>query len=171
MADINDINDLVTRGALEFAIEDIDEALEVLPNRLKEVAGRAAVEGKEFWSEEAGRRLNTTRNRYQAALYIQEDFGAAGGLTIGMHPTDKLVIAIEEGAPGFDLKPGFLKGAARRVIPIPNPPKDMRVVTDQQGSDKWMHPGWDGMNLVDETDKQLDDVIIPKHLNELFDKL
>ncbi len=166
-----DVRDFMQRAALELAIEDLDESFGQIPDRIEEASAKAAEEAKKFWSEEAGRRLNTTRNRYQAALYIDEEFGEDGGLVITMHDTDKLVIAIEEGSPGFDLKPGFLKGGSRRVIPIPSPPKDMRVVTDTQGTDKWMHPGWDGLELAQETDKHIDEVIVPRHLNEIFENL
>ena len=47
----------------------------------------------------------------------------------------------------------------------------MRIVTSGMGDTKWMHPGFPGINLVEETDKQLDEVIIPKHLEELFKSL
>lgn len=171
---MDDINDFVNRAALEFAVEDFEESTEKLQDKLSDVAYKAAEDGKTFWSEEAGRRLNTTRNRYQESLYIYEDFSE--GVVIGMQPADKLVLAIEEGAPGFDLKPGFRKGqpGSSRMIPMAQPPSAnsaARFYFSDQRPDAWMHPGWKGMNLVDETDKQLDDIIIPKHLNELFDSL
>ncbi len=172
MPDYNiSIRSLVQHAAVEFAVEEFEEVFDRLPDKIDVAVSAAATEAQQFWSEEAGRKLNTTRLRYQQSLYIYEDFTSSEGTVIGMHTEDKLVIAIEEGAPGFDLKPGFLKGGTRRVIPIPNPPKDMRVVTAGQGDDKWMHPGWPGLDLVGETDKQLDTVIIPKHLNKLFDSL
>jgi len=165
-----EVRDLVQRAAVEFAVEEFDESFGKLPDKLDEIAKIAAEEGKQFWSEEAGRMLNSTRQRYQQALHVAEDFSGAGGIIIRMHTEDELVVAIEEGRPGFDMKPGLLKGAALRVIPI-GPVKDMRTVTSGMGDDKWMHPGWRGLKLVEMTDIQLDTVIIPKHLNELFDNL
>lgn len=167
MADI-DVNGLVQRAAVEYAVEDFDSSMGTLESRMDMAIQSAAAEGMQFWSEEAGRVLNTTRHRYQQALYIYEDFSGESGTVIGLGAEDKLVVAIEEGAGPFDLKPGFLKGRNKAVIPIGNP-RVARTVTDE--STGWIHPGWVALNLVVETDKQLDDVIVPKYLQELFGSL
>jgi hypothetical protein len=162
------IRNFVNRAALEFVVEEM-EGLDDLPDRLDDLAWRAAEEAKEFWREEAGRMLNTTRLRYQGAIEIYEDF-QDGGLVVGMNMGDQLVIDIEEGKPAYDLKPGFMGGRTHRVIPI-KPPGDMRSVVAGAGDAKWTHPGFRGLDLAGETDKQLDNVIIPKYLDELFNKL
>lgn len=68
---------------------------------------RIALAGKNFWKSEAGRRLKTSRKRYQEAV----DFDILGSLDAVIAISDTFAADIEFGAPGFDMKPGFMKGA------------------------------------------------------------
>jgi len=166
---IDTINRLLESYIAEMAYDEIDMAAENIENHLDDTIYGIAREALEFWRNEAGRTLNTTRLRYQSALYIYEDFSEGTVISLTTQ-NDSLLDAIENGATGFDMKPGLLKGAVRRVIPIGDKP-DFRTVSTSQGSDKWMHPGWEGINLKDVTDDYIDDVLIPKHLEKLLEKL
>ncbi len=156
--------------AVEWAVEEM-ELPDDLDKRLDDLAYEAAVLAKQFWSEEAGRLLNTTRLRYQQSLEIYEDF-SGGGVVIGMNPKAKLSIAQEEGRPSYNLRATHLTGGAvRRVIPYPGASKDMRTMTADQADSKWQHPGFTALNLAEATENQLDRVIVPRLLNKLFDSL
>lgn len=164
-----DISEFVRRAAIEMAVEDIDESFGNLDDLVDNAVQDAADDALEFWEQEAGRMLNTTRKRYQESLYIYEDF-SEGGVVIGMNEQDPLVLNIEKGAEPYSMQEGLLGGSELRVIPI-GPPRDMRAIHSGTDPSKWTHPGFEGLDLAGETDKQLDEVIVPKHLQAIFDKL
>lgn len=165
---MKNITHILNSAAIEFALEDLPDA-EALKTEIDKASWRAANKAKQYLIEESGRKLKTTRSRYANAIYIYEDF-MEGGIVVGVDNKDPLVDAIENGAPGFDMKPGLLKGRKIRVIPL-NKGKDMRTVSAGHGSDKWMHPGWQGLHLIEVLDEELDNTIIPDELNEMFIRL
>ena len=136
-----------------------------------EAAYKASHEAKQFWEEEASRRLKSTRSRYIKALYIYESFGE--GVVIGINTqADPLVKAIEEGAPAFDMKPGLLAGSKKRTIPVGNNPVAFRTVsTQQRGEGVFTHPGWSGLHLEKEVRHELHSKILPKHLERVLANL
>lgn len=161
------VTDAVLRSAIELTVEET-EKFEELPDMVVEAAREIGADALHYWRTQAGMMLNTTRERYQQALEVSEDF--SDGVVVRMKEDDKLVVAIECGKQSFDLKPGFLKGRPARVIPI-NPPRDMRTVTSGTDASKWIHPGFTALNLAEETGSYIDDELVPNKLEELFNKL
>lgn len=164
---MSDINDMVRRAATQYMAEDLDR-LDEFTTKAEEAAWEIGVEAKEFWSSEAARHLNTTRLRYQNALEVYEDFSE--GVTVQLNPDDSFVTEIEEGTPGYDMKPALLGGEIRRVIPI-GPTGEMRVVSRDQGSEVWMKKAHPGLKLEEVVDAHTENAIIPTHLNRLFEEL
>ncbi len=170
MTVINDIVDFIRRAALEFAIEDLDDSFGDIGDRLDDASLLVALEAKAFWQAEAGRTLNTTRLRYQSTIYISEDFTGNKGIFVAMSEQDPLILNIEQGADSYDLKPGLLAGRDSRIIPI-KPFTQMPLLTRWDSETSWIHPGFVGLDLAGETDAYIDEVLIPKHLEELFGNL
>jgi len=149
-------------------VYEVAQDMDLTEDEIEEAAYKSAQEALEFWRNEASRRLDSTRDRYVDAIYIYEDFGE--GVVIGLSETDEMVIHLEQGYGRFDMKPGLLQGRDSRVIPIRERsymPVHFRTVTKRQGADKWIHPGWEGLHLVEEVDRELDNKIVPKYIEEL----
>lgn len=93
--------------------EKLLDAPKNLRKKLPATLRRIAIEGKSFWKAEAGRRLKSARTKYQQAIDLQivDDFSFY--LTL----TGPFAYGIEEGRPGFDMKPGLMRNA------LPWPPK------------------------------------------------
>lgn len=161
------INDTVMRAALELAIEET-EKLDELPGMVVAASREIGEAALHYWKTQAGMMLNTTRERYQNTLYL--DDSTPNEIRVRMRDDDQLIIDIEDGKQPFDLKPGFLRGQPARVIPI-NPPRDMRTVTSGTDPSKWMHPGFTALNLVEETERYIEDELVPNKLDEMFGDL
>lgn len=122
-----------------------------------------AREARDFWIAEAGRRLKSSKRRYQDAIVLESVSG--GGFTMSLN--DPLAIAVETGAPGFDMKPGLMG----KVVPMNLEKSEsasytptFRTVT-QQG--KWKHPGWEARNIADAVIDEVTEVIIPKYIQKI----
>lgn len=140
---------------------------------MEDAAWKAAQEGKKYWETLASQSLKTTRPQYVQALYVYESFSE--GVVLGLNTEDNhLVRAIEQGGAPFDMKPGLLKSGHRRkegggryrVIPLA--PNTFRTVSTDMGKDEFFHPGWLGLNLKEEVEKELDENILPKYLEEAY---
>jgi len=101
---------IVTRSNVNIDIV-FPTVLLTLPKRItRKLPGlirRITVEGKNFWKSEAGRKLKSSRTRYQAAI----DFDISSSTSATLSLTDSFALDIEFGSPGFDMKPGFMRGA------------------------------------------------------------
>jgi len=128
---------------------------------------RVAEKARHFWQEEAGRYLHTTLYEYQKAIEVDAD--VPGEPTVRLNRDNPLIAAIEDGAPAYDMKPGLLKGATRRVVGV-GTMRDMRSVSSNQDHSKWQHPGFRGLNLEEATRDQIEHVIIPEELHRLLKK-
>jgi len=156
-------------------IHEMQSAVEELPSdkafreAMEDAAWKAANEAKDLWENEAKKKLKSTRDRYVKTLYIYESFGE--GVVIGMDVgQDKLIDAVENGAPGFDMKRGLLGGRRTRRIFIKNP-GNFKTVNNGMSDDQFMHPGWVGLHLTEEIEKELFNKILPKYLDEAFQAL
>ena len=133
---------------------------------------RVLVEKAEaFWKELATRNLTSARKIYQDNIKTEQGFNSYKVL-LGEY-TDKapLALAIEDGAPGFDMKRGFLKGNKnRRLIPLwkGHPSKRTVPVWVEKDSPGWWHKGWKGLNLRDDVVRYLDKVVIPEEVDKLL---
>lgn len=134
---------------------------------------RIAYEGKEFWQSEAGKRLKTSREAYQKSLVVANAGDGTYRIELagrgGTASKDQkwLAKAVEDGIPAFDMKSGLLQGRQSRVIPI-NPPEGRKLVTVRNTSIGWMYPGLKGIHLIDCVTTELNDTIIPKHIDAAF---
>lgn len=134
-------------------------------------------ESKSFWISEAGRRLNRSRKAYQRSITVSVDDGlvqiklaAPGGLASKNERW--LALAVEQGLPSYDLKPGFLKGGKKsRVIPLDTKydGKIFRTVKATGHENKWIYPGLRGLNLRDTVIDEVNNVLIPKYVQIAFD--
>lgn len=189
-------------GQVHLNVE-VPDSLRDLEKRIKRklpgTIRRIALEGKSFWKTLAGQKLKSSRNAYQKGI----DFEIVDDLSFYLTLEGYLPYSVESGRNGFDMKPGFLKGASThmgrrgprsrsqkaesagkaalptsqyRIIPLNvnryiNMTKPTVFRTVSANSTGWQHPGWKGMQLADEVVKELDTIIIPKHLNKLFQEL
>lgn len=87
--------------------EQLLRAPKAFERKLPSAVRKIAMEGKSFWKAEAGRKLRASRNAYQQGI----NFTMVDTLSFELTLTDPLGVAVETGAPGFDMKPGLLKNA------------------------------------------------------------
>lgn len=140
-----------------------------------------AVEARNYWEAVAGQTLNKTRDRYIKALeFVQK---ADNEISIQLNPGKEHTFAnmLEGGWESFDMKPGFLKGRTYRVIPLDTPSgKLFRTVSLTSPDSSWRNLGkWsgklgqrkEGYNLREEVAKELEDNIIPRHLDRIISEL
>lgn len=143
------------------------EFVDQFQKRLKKIA----YEGKEFWKTEAGKRLNTTREAYQASLGVQDNGDGSYSISIagkgGKGTKDQrwLALALEDGTPSYDMKPGLLAGAPFRRIRLAD--GNFRMVHPAQVG-KWIHPGFQGLKLQDIVADHVATVLVPKITEEAF---
>lgn len=154
--------------------EELRDFEKRIKRKLPGTMRRIALEGKSFWKTLAGQKLKSSRNAYQKGL----DFEIVDDLSFYLTLEGYIPYSVEMGRNGFDMKPGLLKNAKSRVIPLNvnryinmTKPTVFRTVSVTSRPDSWMHPGWKGKKLSDEVVKELDTAIIPKHLNKLFQEL
>lgn len=74
---------------------------------------RMAMEGKSFWKAEAGRKLKSSRKKYQDAI----EFQVVDDLSFYLSLKGAFVYGVETGSQPIDMKPRLLKNA------LPWPPK------------------------------------------------
>ncbi len=145
----------------EGLLED-DRFDKLLARYANDIAGEA----RDFWISEAGRRLKSSKRRYQDAIQLVS--ADVGGFTITL--SDPLAVAVELGAQGFDMKPGLMG----KVVPMNLDKQEVatsptfRTVT-REG--KWKHPGWDGKNIIDDVIEEIVDKIIPKYVQKIIEEL
>jgi len=146
--------------------------MEKLPQRLEEACEKGLRQitqaAYEEWQNEAGRKLKSTRRRYQDALHYSIDDASHSCITLFARDksTNWLVSKLEQGVSAFDLKPPRLEGHAgdhwsqlHKTNPggkKPNPPFvdiPFRTKNKEQGdpnsyrrmlpkSSGWVHPGF-----------------------------
>ena len=168
---------------VEIDVKDLVN-LELFPTKklqakLQSTLNRVGRDAKNFWKSEAGRRLKSSRESYLAALELENGPGGITiGLTGGSESENFLANAVDSGYPAFDMKPGLLKEETKVIVPLNvdrrvvfNNPKVFRTITKQSPATSWIHPGWEGMNIVDEVVEELNYNIIPRRIIELMEKL
>lgn len=192
----NAANKLTSATNIVISVELPESLLDYekkVTSKLKGTIRRIALESKSFWKAEAGRKLKSSRNVYVKAI----NFQIVDSLSFYLDLNDPLAVAVEAGAKGFDLKPGYLKNAKKkkrkfpralaaelpnkslatqyRIIPLNvsrfvnmQKPKVFRTVTNLSKASSWMHPGWTGVNIASTVVDELNNTIVPKHLNILL---
>lgn len=169
---------------VDIQVEDLVN-LELFPTKklqakLQSTLNRIGRDAKNFWLSEAGKRLKSSREAYQASLEWGADLqsGVSLGLSGGSKSENFIANAVEAGYPAFDMKPGLLKGKQLVRVPLNvdrrivfSNPKVFRTITTNSPADSWIHPGWEGMNIVDDVIEELNDNIIPRRIAELMENI
>jgi len=106
------------------------------------------------WRTKAGQSLNKSKDKYLKGLTVENNDGNIEVTLTGWVP-----VAIESGAPGFDLHEGFLKGAMSRVIPLEKETGHPIFRTISIGSPGWLHPGIEARPIYDEIENDMPDII------------
>lgn len=140
-----------------------------------------AVESRNYWETVAGQNLNKTRDRYIKALeFVQK---GENEISIHLNPgkEHKLANMLEGGWESFDMKPGFLKGRTYRVIPLDTPSgRIFKTVSLKSSEYSWWNLGewsgkWgyrkEGYNFREEVAKEMEDNIIPRHIDRVIASL
>ncbi len=148
--------------------------------RIDQFMRNVAEKAEAKWKELAESKLDSTSKIYQDNIKIEEGFNSYY-VILGNY-TDKapLALAVESGAPGFDMRPGLEPKDShinRRLVPLwqghSNP--TVPVWIDKRDSDGWKHPGWKGIHLQDEVVDYIDKVVLPEEidslLNDVFDEM
>jgi len=75
----------------------------------------------------------------------------------GAYVKDFVAKLLETGWDSFDMKPGLLKGAESRIIPIKgsNGSVEFRRVSKNSPSSSWIHPGFKGAKVFDRVRERL----------------
>lgn len=164
----------VSIGELGIAVE-VDVPDDFLSDEdfmagLSDAFQKAVNEAVDFWKTAAGQRLNTTRDQYISAIRGDVVTDSDGMPIADLRlEGDELVSAIETGAPGFDMKPGFLAGKTFARVPVA--PDTIRTVNLDTSANKFLHPGWPGLNIREDVANELLDNILPKHITALMDEV
>lgn len=147
----------------------------------RRIAKQSIKEAQTFWHSEAGRRLNTSRQRYQEAIQI--DLNDDAPAVYLQHPNpriNKFILNLEIGIDKLDMKPALLKGKDKRVIPLwadaHHAGRQVQFVTVSTKSDpkSWLWPKSyrskvrRGVNIHNTVIKQLDRNIIRRVANEVL---
>ena len=76
------------------------------------------------------------------------------------------------------MKPGLLNGKALVRVPLNvnryivfNNPKIFRTLKINSPRDSWIHPGWPGVNIIDDVVDESNEYIIPQRMKELLGKI
>ncbi len=140
---------------------------------------KIAYETKDLWMSEAGKRLKRSREAYQRSLTVQNPGEGQYSVVLGgpggrASRQDKwLALAVEQGIPNmWDMKPGLLKGRESRVIPLNTLDKGriFRTVKAHGQEGKWIYPGLIGINLRDTVIIEANLTIIPKYVDDAYQK-
>ncbi len=135
---------------------------------------RAVAEKAEaYWKQLADDKLESTAKIYKDNIKIEQGFNSYY-IILGQY-TEKapLALAVEDGAPGFDMKPGLLKatGGKRRLIPLWGGHPSHRTEPtwlDSLTVKGWNHPGWEGEHLRDGVVEYIEKVILPEEVDILL---
>lgn len=170
-----------------------------LERKLPKTMRRIALEGKSFWKSEAGRKLKSSRMEYQKSIDMQIVDNTScylvlqGFLAVSVEHGRKGF----DMKPGFLAKAKPISGKRKfpravadtlqktsggatryRVIPLNvnryinmQKPKVFRTVTDKSPAGSWLHPGFQGVNLVETVIEELNTNIIPKNVHDLLGEL
>ena len=143
----------------------------VSEQRLDDFLRIIAEKAEAHWKQLADSKLESTSKIYKDNIKIEQGFNSYY-IILGNY-TDKapLALAVEDGAPGFDMRPGFTKGNEnRRLVPLwkGHPNKTVPVWIDKRDTGGWQHPGWEGKHLQDEVVDYVVDVVLPEEIDNLL---
>lgn len=115
------------------------------------------------WLRHAEMKLNTSIQDYMEGVSVAKTKDGAEITIKGWLP-----VALETGAPGFDMKPGLLAGRDFRVIPMHD--GEFRTVSKNSPPESWKHPGLEARNIHEAVEAEADD-IIQKSFGSAFERI
>ncbi len=113
------------------------------------------------WRIKAGETLNKSKDKYLEGLKVE-----VGSEGVEVSLNNWLGVAVESGSTEFDLKPGFLQGAASRVIPLEKETGTPIFRTVSIDSNGWIHPGIEARAIHKQIENDMDNIV-----NETFKNL
>lgn len=145
----------INENDLQTAFDDMfDEGMDQIEKELERV-----------WREKASSTLKTSKEDYLNGLSVERT-----GNDIQFVLKGALPIALEEGAPSYDMKPGLLKNLTHRTIPINSKtsnPVFRQLSTKSKG---WIHPGFKPRKIHEEVMDEAE-AIYSKVFEELVSRI
>jgi len=143
-----------------FNVGAFDDAMDMVLHKI-------AWEAEDFWRTLAGQRLKTTREQYQNAI---KTTGASSVGTISIVLDGGfLPWAVEQGTGSYTMN--VKRG---QIVPMN---MNRQIIFTSPSSwvtgtgEAWKHPGFPGMNMVDDVIEEIQNVIAPKYIGEALDEL
>jgi len=144
---------------MKITVKSIDSAK--MSNQLRKILRRrgakisAAIAA--HWRREVQASAISSRAK---SRYLQAIVPYAGNNRIGARLARdvKIVSILEFGFGRFDMKPGLLKKAAYRRVPLLKG-KIIRTVSENSKPGSWIHPGVKGAKTLDKVRKAIKDII------------
>lgn len=140
----------------------IVEAEKEMEASIKTLVRKAGQEAYDFWYEEAGRRLQSSRSMYQDAItltYLDDT-----SFIVSVEGT--FAAAVERGSPPFPMKFDPSKNIplnTQRDVYFRKAPKFRK-----QGNKTWTHPGFVGVHIAESVEDELADRIVPNLLQAVL---
>jgi len=117
------------------------------------------------WNRYAQMAFDTSAKEYMAGVSVKVN-SQADGIQIDIQGW--LPVALETGAPRFDMKPGLLKGRDFRVIPMHD--GEFRTVSKTSPKDSWWHPGFQGRRIHEQIEWESSDML-ERAFGPAFDRI
>lgn len=140
---------------VEVDTDSLDLLVDILGESVDEFLDELRDEVEWTWRRLAAPALNSSRREYLDNLSVTRE-----GDDIVMSLTGDLATAVETGQQSFDLKPGFLKGAKYRVIPLVSDRGPVKFRTVSHTSKGWKHPGITPRNIIPSVQNELQSGLI-----------
>lgn len=125
-----------------------------------------AQETMDFWKSIAGRRLKSSRAKYQQAIQLEGVTGDSFDVTL----SGGFAYALEVGTGGpypMQMEKGKIAPLNVNRLIVFTKPQVWRTGTGEP----WMHPGFPGFNMRNDVVDELLDNILPKYVDEVMSKL
>ena len=145
--------------SLRFGVDlpefDLDKMSEEIEEMVRDGMPKLRRKIRAAWDEKASQIFSaSTQKRYMQGVRFSVD---KDSLEIDVVIKGWLPVALETGAPRFDMKPGLLQGRDSRVIPMHD--GGFRTVSIRSPQDSWWHPGLQATDLAGEVQKEIPDML------------
>lgn len=145
----------IDQGSVDLMVDMFEDVVDEFIDELTE-------EVEHTWRKLASPALNTSREKYFKGLKVSRE-----GNAVVMSLTGELAKSVENGQSSFDLKPGFLKGALYRVIPLVSSTGVTKFRTVSHTSSGWIHPGLTPRNIMGAVQAEIEQTV----LGEVFSRV
>lgn len=146
---------------VEFVGIDVDKLDAAVQKMVESGMEKFRDEIEKKWRERAESTLDTSRDQYLEGLSVTHS-----GMDIDVKLTGWLPVAVEQGTPRFDMKPGILGTDDSRVIPLGGGMGAPKFRTMKAQSSGWWHPGIQARAISEQVKKE-----IPQMVKDVFEPL